>query len=113
MIRGDIAIVVGSDRCRWSTRDLTLVPLLTALDDVGVGTVLAAPVGSDRQDGVVGVLRGSDVDGVVSSVDRLDTVNGVTVTVLGARRADLPAGSVTTAPERTSTVRPPTRLPRG
>ena len=58
------------------------MPLLTALDDVGVGTVLTAPFGSDQADGVVGVLRASDADGVVSSVDRLDTVNGVTVTVL-------------------------------
>ena len=43
------------------------------------GTVLAAPVGSDGPGGAVGVLRGSDVDGLVSSVDRLETVSGVTV----------------------------------
>ena len=61
--------------------DLTLVPLVTALDDVGLGTVLAAPVGSDGPEGRSGSLRGSDVDGVVSSVDRLETVTGVTVTV--------------------------------
>ncbi len=81
VIRGDIAVVVGSDR-QVADGDLTLVPLLAALDDVGLGTVLAAPVGSDRPGGAVGVLRGSDVDGLVSSVDRLETVSGVTVTVL-------------------------------
>lgn len=81
VIRGDVAVVVGSDG-QVVDGDLTLVPLLAALDEVGLGTVLAAPVGSDEPGGAIGVLRGSDVDGVVSSVDRLETVNGVTVTVL-------------------------------
>jgi hypothetical protein len=81
VIRGDTAIVIGPGGVVASA-DLTVVPLLTALDGVGVGTVLTAPLGSDQTDGVVGVLRASDADGVVSSEDRLDTVNGVTVTVL-------------------------------
>jgi hypothetical protein len=54
---------------------------LAALDDVGVGTVLAAPQGSDDPAGVIGVLRSSRADGVVSSEDRLETVTGVTVTI--------------------------------
>ena len=81
VIRGDTAIVIGPGGVVASA-DLAVVPLLTALDGVGVGTVLTAPLGSDQTDGVVGVLRASDADGVVSSEDRLDTVNGVTVTVL-------------------------------
>jgi len=81
VIRGDTAIVIGPGGVVASA-DLAVVPLLTALDGVGVGTVLTAPLGSDQADGVVGVLRASDADGVVSSEDRLDTVNGVTVTVL-------------------------------
>ncbi len=79
VILADTAIIVGPSGAVQDA-DLTLMPLLTALDDVGVGAVLAAPLGSDSDEGVVGVLRSSDADGVVSSVDRLDTVNGVTVT---------------------------------
>lgn len=81
VIRGDVAVVVGPGGA-VPDADITMMPLLAALDEVGAGTVLAAPVGSDRPGGVVGVLRGSEIDGVVSSVDRLETVNGVTVTVL-------------------------------
>ena len=81
VIRGDTAIVVGPPDAVPGA-DLAVVPLLTALDDVGAGTVLSAPNGSDQPEGVVGVLRGSDADAVVSSEDRLDTVNGVTVTIL-------------------------------
>ena len=79
VILADTAVIVGPSGAVQDA-DLTLIPLMTALDDVGVGAVLAAPLGSDTDDGVVGVLRSSDADGVVSSVDRLDTVNGVTVT---------------------------------
>jgi hypothetical protein len=79
VILADTAIIVGPSGAVQDA-DLTLMPLMTALDDEGVGAVLAAPLGSDSDDGVVGVLRSSDADGVVSSVDRLDTVNGVTVT---------------------------------
>ena len=78
--RGDTAIVVGPAGV-VPDADVALVPLLGAFDDVGVGTVLAAPLGSDRPDGVIGVLRNSRADGVVSSVDRVDTVTGVTVTI--------------------------------
>lgn len=81
VIRGDTAIVIGPAGV-VPNADLAVMPLLTALDDVGVGTVLTAPLGSDQAEGVVGVLRGSEADGVVSSEDRVDTVNGVTVTVL-------------------------------
>ncbi len=78
--RGDTAIVIGPSGV-VPDADLVLVPMLGALDDVGVGTVLAAPQGSDRAAGVIGVLRSSRVDGVVSSVDRVETVTGVTVTI--------------------------------
>ena len=91
VIRADTAIVVGPSGSSQNA-DRTLVPLLTAFDEVGVGTVLSAPVGSDGSEGVIGVLRGSDVDGVVSSEDRLETVNGVTVTV--AALAEQIAGGV-------------------
>lgn len=91
VIRGDTAIVIGPAGV-VPNADLAVMPLLTAFDDVGVGTVLTAPLGSDQAEGVVGVLRGSEVDGVVSSEDRLDTVNGVTVTILAL--AEQTAGGV-------------------
>lgn len=78
--RGDTVIVVGPSGV-IPDADVVLVPLLEALDDVGLGTVLTAPAGSDRPSGVVGVLRSSRADGVVSSVDRVETVTGVTVTI--------------------------------
>lgn len=81
VILSDTVVVVGPAGVVPGA-SLALIPLLTAFDEVGVGTVLAAPAGSDQPEGVVGVLRGSDADGVVSSEDRLDTVNGETVTVL-------------------------------
>ncbi len=91
VIRGDTAIVIGPAGV-VPNADLAVMPLLTAFDDVGVGTVLTAPLGSDQAEGVVGVLRGSEADGVVSSEDRVDTVNGVTVTVLAL--AEQVAGGV-------------------
>jgi hypothetical protein len=80
VIRGDTAIVVGPSG-EVVNADLALLPVLTALDEVGAGTVLAAPIGSDVDGGIVAALRSSDVDGIVSSVDRVETVTGVTVTV--------------------------------
>jgi hypothetical protein len=80
VIRGDTAIVVGPSGA-VADADLTVLPILTALDEVGTGTVLAAPAGSDQADGVIGELRASDVDGIISSVDRVETVTGVTVTI--------------------------------
>lgn len=81
IIRGDSAIVVGSAD-PMPDSELALVPLFTALDEVGGGTVVAGPVGSAEPDGVVEILRSSDADGTVSSVDRLDGAGGVTATVL-------------------------------
>ena len=80
VIRADTAIVVGPEGAVQNA-DRYVVPLVSALDVHGVGTVLAAPVGSDDSDGVIGVLRDSDSDGLVSTEDRLETVNGVTVTI--------------------------------
>lgn len=81
VIRGDTTIVIGPAGA-YPNADLAVMPLLAAFDELGEGTVLSAPLGSDQAEGVIGVLRGSDVDGVVSSEDRLDTVNGVTSTAL-------------------------------
>jgi len=91
VIRADTVVVVGPSGS-MANADRMLVPMLTAFDEVGMGTVLSAPVGSDGSDGVIGVLRGSDVDGVVSSDDRLETVSGVTVTI--AALAEQVAGGV-------------------
>ncbi|MEO8106594.1 MAG: copper transporter [Actinomycetes bacterium] len=89
--RGDTAIVIGPPGV-VPEADIALVPLLAALDDVGAGTVLAAPKGSDSSEGVIGVLRSSRADGVVSSVDIVDTVTGVTVTITAL--AEQAAGGV-------------------
>lgn len=89
--RGDTAIVVGPSGVLPGA-DVVLPPLLAAFDDVGVGTVLAAPLGSDGTAGVIGVLRNSREDGVVSSVDRVETITGVTVTI--AALAEQVAGGV-------------------
>jgi hypothetical protein len=89
--RGDTAIVVGPSGV-IAGADVALPPLLAALDDVGVGTVLTAPQGSDDPAGVIGVLRSSREDGVVSSEDRVETVTGVTVTI--AALAEQVAGGV-------------------
>jgi hypothetical protein len=89
--RADTAIVVGPEGA-VPNADQYVVPLVGALDGDGLGTVLTAPAGSDASDGVVGVLRDSDSDGVVSTEDRLETVNGVTVTV--AALAEQIAGGV-------------------
>jgi hypothetical protein len=91
VVLSDTAIVVGPDGAVPSA-DRYVVPLVSALDEVGIGTVLTAPVGSDDSDGVVGVVRSSDADGLVSTEDRLETVNGVTVTV--AALAEQVAGGV-------------------
>jgi len=89
--RGDTAIVVGPSGVIPGA-DVALPPLLAALDDVGVGTVLTAAQGSDDPAGVIGVLRSSREDGVVSSEDRVETVTGVTVTI--AALAEQVAGGV-------------------
>lgn len=91
VVRGDTAVVVGPSGSAPNA-DRTLIPLLAALDDVGVGTVLAAPRDSDGSTGVIGLLRDSDIDGFVSTEDRLETVTGVTVTI--AALAEQIAGGV-------------------
>jgi hypothetical protein len=91
VIRADTVVVVGPNGS-MANADRMLVPMLAAFDEVGIGTVLSAPDGSDASGGVIGVLRGSDIDGVVSSDDRLETVSGVTVTI--AALAEQVAGGV-------------------
>ena len=80
VVRADTAVLIGPDGSVQNA-DRFVVPLLAAMDEAGLGTVLAAPQGSDASTGVIGVLRSSDIDGVISSEDRLETVNGVTVTI--------------------------------
>ncbi len=91
VVRADTAIVIGPDGS-VENADRFVVPLLAAFDEAGVGTVLSAPAGSDASSGVIGVLRSSDIDGVISSEDRLETANGVTVTI--AALAEQIAGGV-------------------
>ncbi|HEX5016866.1 MAG TPA: copper transporter [Actinomycetes bacterium] len=91
VLSADTAVVVGPDGVVQGA-DRYVVPLLRSLDEIGEGTVLAAPLGSDESNGVIGVLRGSDVEATVSSEDRLDTVTGVTVTI--AALAEQIAGGV-------------------
>ena len=91
VVLADTAIVIGPEGSVESA-DRFVAPLLAAADEASLGTVLAAPAGSDAETGVIGVLRGSDVDGFVSSEDRLETVNGVTVTI--AALAEQIAGGV-------------------
>ena len=76
----DTAIVVGPAG-EVPNAESIVVPLVAALDENGLGTVLTAPVGSDGPAGVIGVVRSSDVDAVVSTEDRLETISGVTVTI--------------------------------
>jgi hypothetical protein len=90
VIRADTAIVVGPSG-EVANAEAVVVPLVTALDENGLGTVLTAPVGSDGPAGAVGVVRDSDADGVVSTDDRLETVTGVTVTI-GALAEQLAGG---------------------
>jgi len=80
VIRADTAIVVGPAG-EMPSAEAVVVPLVTALDENGVGTVLTAPLGADGAEGAIGVVRDSDADGTVSTEDRLETVNGVTVTI--------------------------------
>jgi hypothetical protein len=91
VIRADTVIVVGPAGDVPNAADV-VVPLVTAFDESGLGTVLAAPAGSDGTEGVVGVVRTSDVDTVVSTEDRLEAVTGVTVSI--AALAEQVAGGV-------------------
>jgi hypothetical protein len=63
-VRADTAIVVGPEGA-VPNANRYVVPLVSALDEFGLGTVLTAPAGSDDSAGVIGVLRDSDSDGVV------------------------------------------------
>jgi hypothetical protein len=91
VVLADTAIVIGPEGSVESA-DRFVVPMLAAADEASLGTVLSAPARSDAETGVIGVLRGSDVDGFVSSEDRLETVTGVTVTI--AALAEQIAGGV-------------------
>ena len=91
VIRANTVVVVGPPG-DLANGDTYLVPMLKAFDEAGTGTVLAGPIGTDGPDGAIGLLRRSDLDDVVSSDDRLETVSGVTVTI--AALAEQLAGGV-------------------
>ena len=81
LTRAGSAIVIGSDK---TVEDSTsaLTPLLAALAADGQGEVVAAPLGSAQPGGIVAAVRDSDLSAEVSTVDRVETAQGVSVTVL-------------------------------
>ena len=81
VVRGGSVIVIGSSNTDEAA-SLTLVPLIDALDVAGEGTVVAGPISSASEGGVVAAVRGGDLAARVSTEDRLDTNIGTTVTVL-------------------------------
>lgn len=85
--RAELAVVVGPAQKyapeRAAAGNTAVVQLAKYLDQVGNGTVLAAPKGSATAEGVVSALRGDDnVNKAVSSVDNLDSPPGHVVTAL-------------------------------
>ncbi len=81
VVRGGSAIVVGSENVDESA-SATLLPLISALDAEGQGTVVAGPTASAETGGIVSEVRESSVGDLVSTVDRVDTPEGVSVSVL-------------------------------
>ncbi|HVQ87668.1 MAG TPA: copper transporter [Actinomycetes bacterium] len=78
---GGSAIVVGSD-VDSAAKSATLLPLISWLDSGSEGAVVSGPLPSAEDGGIVGSVRDSDFDDAVSTVDQVDTAQGVTVTVL-------------------------------
>ncbi|MEO8330007.1 MAG: copper transporter, partial [Candidatus Nanopelagicales bacterium] len=81
VVRGGSVIVIGSSDVNEAA-SATLVPLISALDADGEGTVVSGPLESAEPGGIVGSVRNGDLDELVSTVDRVDTPEGVSVTVL-------------------------------
>jgi hypothetical protein len=81
VIRGGSAIVVGSDIVNEAA-SATLLPLISWVDSESEGTVVAGPTGSAEVGGIVSAVRESNVGDLVSTVDRVDTAEGVSVSVL-------------------------------
>ncbi len=81
VIRGGSAIVVGSEIVNESA-SATLLPLISAIDSEGQGTVVGGPSVSAEVGGIVSAVRESNVGDLVSTVDQIDTPEGVSVSVL-------------------------------
>lgn len=79
--RAGSAIVLGSDVVSEES-SAALLPLLTALDADSQGEVVGGPLPSAAPGGIVAAVRDSDLNGEVSTVDRLETAQGVSVVVL-------------------------------
>jgi hypothetical protein len=79
--RSGAAIILGSDDLSEAVTG-RLLPLFAALEADAQGAVVSAPITSAEAGGVVAAVRDSDLSDTVSTVDRLDTPQGVTVTVL-------------------------------
>ena len=81
VVRGGSVIVIGSSNTDEAASQ-TLVPLIEAMDAGSQGTVVAGPLSSASEGGIVAVVRGGELAARVSTEDRLDTNVGTTVTVL-------------------------------
>ncbi|GAB2700014.1 copper transporter [Thalassiella azotivora] len=92
--RASVALVVApgpadlpeADDTAWQDAEEAAVrTLVTALDEAGGGTVLAGPLSSAGENGLVAAVRGSDAASVVSTVDTLDAPTGRVAAVLALR----------------------------
>jgi len=81
VIRGGSAIFVGSDIVDEAA-SATLLPLISWVDSEGQGTVVAGPRASADAGGIVGAVRESSEGDLVSTVDTVETAEGVSVSVL-------------------------------
>jgi hypothetical protein len=80
-IRAGSAIVVGSGDTS-EAQTATLLPLIGALEAEGQGEVVSGPITSSESGGIVSAVRDSELTDLVSTVDNVDTAQGVTVSVL-------------------------------
>lgn len=81
VVLGSTAILVGSDLTDEAASE-TLAPLIDAVDGRGEGTVVAGPIASASEGGIVAMVRDGELAARVSTEDRVDTATGSTVTVL-------------------------------
>jgi len=81
VVRGASAVFIGSDKTDEAATS-TFLPLIEAIDAVGEGTVVAGPLASASEGGVVFLVRDSALADRVSTLDRVDTTIGITVTVM-------------------------------
>ena len=81
VVPGGSAILIGSNLTDEAASQ-TLVPLIDWVDAKGEGTVVAGPIASASEGGIIALVRGGDLAARVSTEDRVDTNTGTTVTVL-------------------------------